>query len=289
MISNMLSISGYVPQKAHAPSSGNTTPSQSEFAALRTQTPDSFQATTPTGKSPQFQGKRDDFRKQTMARHLQEGFNLIKKGQYEQATRHFQNKKTLKAMDVGLEWGPFTFHPQIPVNANEAKKLIKTVAKQNMAFDKNGDLSIKFANIGLGDFTSDEPIQPQNDSESAILEHIRHEEALMAAEENIHTYQNMNGGREITYTPKPGKATDEDHEIDIATTLEKYEVPVTYDFLQRYRSRADHVIMPEVWDLVTDANGEVSRKNVSAEFRPALLNLSTSRPRNIRQGIITGR
>lgn len=281
MISNLLPTSSYANQKA-LPSSGNTAPSHSESSALPKQAPDSFQFTAQARSIPKFQGKRDDFRKQSMARHLQEGFNLIQKGEYEQATRHFQNKKALKAMDVGLEWGPFTFHPQIPTNAHDAKKLIKNVAKQNMAFNKNGELSIKFANIGLGDFTSDEPIQPQSATEAAILKHIRHEEALMAAEENIHTYQNMNGGRPITYKPERGKASEDDNEIDIATTLEQFGVPVTYDFLQRYRDRANHVIMPEVWDLVTDANGEVSRKNVSTESQSAILNLSTSRTGNIR-------
>jgi hypothetical protein len=84
----------------------------------------------------------------------------------------------------------------------------------------------------------------------------------MAAEENIHTYQNMDGGKNVTYHPAAGEETDDDHEIDIATTLEKFKLPLTSDFLRRYRGRAQHIQQTEVLDLVQDDNGKVSMVKV---------------------------
>lgn len=194
-----------------------------------------------------------------MAIHLQTGFNLMKEGKFEEATEHFQNAQSLKAMDIRRKWGVMTVSHEIPETVDAAKDLVQSTARENMAFDKDGKLSIKFANIGLIlDPEIRQDIEQNHPQQAAILKHLMHENALMAAEESIHTYQHMRK-KTLSYEPVLGQEGDEDGEIDIATTLEKYGVPVTQDFLERYRGRRENVSHPQVWDLVETEQGEITR------------------------------
>lgn len=84
----------------------------------------------------------------------------------------------------------------------------------------------------------------------------------MAAEENLHIYQNLYGGKTITYKPKPGHESSNDDEIDIAATFAAHKLPITEDFLNRYTGRREHAQDSEVWDLVAGHNGEIQRVQV---------------------------
>jgi hypothetical protein len=194
-----------------------------------------------------------------MALHLQTGFNLMKDGKFEEATTHFQNLQSLNTMGVSRKWGATQFVHEVPETVDAAKDLVQAAARENMAFDKGGKLSIKFANIGLIlDPEAKADIEQNHPQQAAILKHLAHENALMAAEESIHTYQHMRKNT-LSYEPLEGQESDDDGEIDIATTLEKYNVPVTRDFLDRYRGRHENVSHPQVWDLVETDQGEIAR------------------------------
>lgn len=194
-----------------------------------------------------------------MALHLQTGFNLMKDGKFEEATTHFQNLQSLNTMGISRKWGAMQFVHEVPDTVDAAKDLIQATARENMAFNKGGKLSVKFANIGLMlKPETREDIERNHPQQAAILKHLAHENALMAAEENIHTYQNMRK-QLLSYEPSQGQASDDDDEIDIATTLEKYKVPLTRDFLDRYRRRHENVSHPQVWDLVETEQGEIIR------------------------------
>lgn len=194
-----------------------------------------------------------------MALHLQTGFNLMKDGKFEEATTHFQNLQSLNTMGISRKWGAMQFVHEVPDTVDAAKALVQATARENMAFNNGGNLSVKFANIGLMlKPETREDIERNHPQQAAILKHLEHENALMAAEETIHTYQNMRK-QLLSYEPSQGQASDDDDEIDIATTLEKYDVPVTRDFLDRYRGRQENISHLQVWDLVETDQGEITR------------------------------
>ncbi len=202
-----------------------------------------------------------------MINHLYRGFHLIKDGQYREATEHFQNAKALKEMGV-VGTADHEIKMALPANASQAKQLVQTLAGKHMAYN-SGSLRINFAKLSFPDFQATEAanrhrrfpsLQGKDDSEKAIREYLRHEEALMAAEENIHTYQNMRGGAHVSYVEKPG---DKDPgELDIAATFEQQGVPVTNDFIKRYAGRDRQIRNTEIWDLIDGPQGEVHRVRI---------------------------
>lgn len=212
-----------------------------------------------------------------MAIHLQSGFNLMKAERFEEATDHFQDAKKLKGLGIDRRWGGMQLHTEAPDSIETAKAMIQETARKNMAIDDHGKLSINFSNIGLLiDPETRKAIEQNNPAQAAILKHLAHENALMAAEETIHTYQHMRKNN-LSYEPLLGKESSDDGEIDIATTLEQYGVPVTRDFLNRYKGRSENVNHTKVWDLVETPDGEITR---------ILLPQQTAR-KNKRKGILT--
>lgn len=262
MISNSVVQAAYPAMAKQLMSTANSQFVPSPLSNRSSGNSDSFEATGKTISSPRFAGRHDQH-KAAMRKHVQDGIKLIKQRRFEEALDHFQSNKRLGAMDVDVADPVCIVSFEPPTSVEEAKQFIRNVSRINMAFSDKEDLSIKFARIAFmdqetGDFLTPEP----GTSEAEILDYINYEQALMAAEENIHTYQNMDGGKNVTYHPAAGEETDEDHEIDIATTLEKFGLPLTRDFLRRYRGRAEHIQQTEVFDLVQDDTGKVSMVKV---------------------------
>jgi len=231
---------------------------------------DTFQRTGEASTNRTNRTATSDPRQKQMVFHLQKGFNLIKKGEYLAAVGHFQNEKALNKMGVSIKETPI-WEQAIPATVQDAKRLAWTLSRRNMAYNNNGSLSIDFARLYLPDFNSSEAatqqtiplLKPKNSSEAAILQHLQHEEALMAAEENIHTYQNLMGGRHVSYVSQPGDEQFNLPELDIASTFEQHRVPVTQDFLLRYPGRPAQIRKTEVWEL-TEHGGKIKRVRLRA-------------------------
>lgn len=113
------------------------------------ETSDAFSASPELQRAQKFSGSsRPTPLQMAMSIHLNKGFQAIKNGDFEAAIKHFQDKASLKALDVRREWGRFAFAHTTPSTIEEAKYLVLKAAKENMAFNKDGIFSIKFANIG---------------------------------------------------------------------------------------------------------------------------------------------
>lgn len=218
---------------------------------------DSFQLVNRnTAPAPRFSGWPAE-NKRPVREHIQNGCQLIVRRRYEEAIDHFQNANWLRGQGISADTR-YIMMKGLPETIQEAKALIRQASKINMAFNDNGSLSVKFARIVFLDPSKGGPIQPEpGTSEAEMLNFINLEQALMSAEENMHLYQDIDDGKNITYRPKPGEESLDDHEIDIATTLDKFKLPLTNDFLKRYKGRAEHVTQGYGFDLALDETGEV--------------------------------
>lgn len=105
-------------------------------------------------------------------------------------------------------------------------------------------------------------LKPKNASEAAVLEHLQHEEALMAAEENIHTYQNLRGGQLLSDVHLLQDTGYDLPELDIAATFEQHGIPVTRDFIERYPGREGQIRKAPVWDLFPGPDGSMLRLKI---------------------------
>lgn len=204
-------------------------------------------------------------RREAMARHLEAGFDLMKAERFAEAIRHFQDAKRLNAMGIGVTsdrraGGRLGGRLSLPVTVQEAKARVCETAGQNWFFKDSN--TIRFANMLAWGLANRAEMVGDDSNKATIFRHLMHENALMAAEENIHACQKLLG-QNLTYQPLPGAEPfepefSEDDEIDIAATLARYGVPVTRDFMARYPGRGQHVSHPQVWDLV-ESKGQITR------------------------------
>lgn len=222
-------------------------PRPGQPSVLDTQGADSFQPTRKTtAVKPQFSGASPR-QKGMMKRHINKGIELIRDGKYEEAVEHFQNRERLGEMDVDGHYPVCVYYRNPSISVEDAKRLVNRVALRNMAFNIDDELSIKFGRILFLNEALHEPAP--GTPEANIVNYVHYEQALMAAEENIHTYQNMDDGKNVTYHPAAGEETLDDYEIDIATTLERFGLPLTQEFLKRYKDRAKRIQADEALDL----------------------------------------
>ena len=167
--------------------------------------------------------------------HISEGLKLIREEKYEEAIDHFSDKKALKKIGYYLGRGECIFRFKIPTCPEALKQLVDHYATKSMC--KSDQKTLNMARIAFAPHNDMYGIlKPENSAEEAALQQIRHEEALVHAEENLHALQDVLG-HNITYFDT---ANEEHYEIDIATTLAAENVPMTPNFLQRY-GREEHV------------------------------------------------
>lgn len=167
-----------------------------------------------------------------LQQHIEDGLGLIRQGYYEEGMEHFYNPDFLKSVRLTLIHGKFFPVEKIPTTQDDIQKVLRKVHDKNW-YRQNG--SIELAQLGF--MKDGQSLLPQTSAERKAVQQLLHEQALMYAEEHIHALQAMKG-KNITFFPtNPVAHADE---VDIATTLAHYNVPLTEAFLHRY-NRIAHV------------------------------------------------
>jgi hypothetical protein len=161
--------------------------------------------------------------------HISQGLELIREEKYEDAIKHFSDAQALKKIGYLLGRGQCIFNPEIPTSPEAIKELVDQYATKSMCKSDQKTLSMaKIAFVASNHFYR--VLEPQDSIEKDAIKQIRHEEALVHAEENMHALQDVIG-HNITYF-EPGN--EDDYEIDIAATMAEENVPMTENFLKRY-------------------------------------------------------
>lgn len=150
------------------------------------------------------------------------GLESIKSGDYQAAIDHFRNKD--KARELGLTYrseDAKAIQIMRPVQEGDIRYLQDELAKASKVDLTSGTIKP----------SSFFPVIFENGKEVVfeVPTELRHEEALLQAEEWLHGVQYLNEGKTLT-----GAA---DVETDIAIYLHNNDVPMTEAFLDRYGRR----------------------------------------------------
>jgi hypothetical protein len=164
--------------------------------------------------------------------HIEHGLQLIREGQYEKSMEYFQNKNFLNKIRIALIYGRPQALEKIPTSQQGIKKALEMVHDKNWYY-KSGSIELS----ELIFISKGQPVLPKTSEEQKALRQLQHEQALMFAEEHVHALQALKR-QNITFFPNEPIAHAD--EIDIATTLAFYNVPLTEAFLRRYK-RSEYI------------------------------------------------
>jgi hypothetical protein len=193
-----------------------------------------FRSSSPKGSRPaktslaslQLEGKQNII---AFRDHIGQGLELIREEKYEDAIKHFSDAQALKKIGYLLGRGQCIFSSKIPTSPEAIRELVDQYATKSMCKSNQKTLSMaKIAFVPSSHVYG--VLEPQDSIEKDAIKQIRHEEALVHAEENMHALQDVLG-HNITYF-EPGN--EDDYEIDIAATMAEENVPMTENFLKRY-------------------------------------------------------
>jgi hypothetical protein len=165
--------------------------------------------------------------------HIEQGLQLIREGEYKESMDHFQNQSFLQKLRIKLIYGRTQALEAIPTSQHGIQKALSKVHDKNW-YHTSG--SIELAQLVF--IKKGQPVFPKTPQEQMALRQLQHEQALMYAEEHIHALQALKK-QNITFAPN--KLVAHADEIDIATTLASYNVPLTEAFLRRY-NRLNYIL-----------------------------------------------
>jgi hypothetical protein len=161
--------------------------------------------------------------------YISQGLALIREEKYEDAIEHFNDAQALKKIGYLLGRGQCIFSTKIPTSPKAIRELVDQYATKSIC--KSDQKTLSMARIAFVHSNQMyRALEPQDATEEDAIKQIRHEEALVQAEENMHALQDVLG-HNITYV-EPGN--EDDYEIDIAATMAEENIPMTENFLKRY-------------------------------------------------------
>jgi hypothetical protein len=176
---------------------------------------------------------RQDVRQAIVANSMEafcrEGLALIRAGDFERATAHFEKPEVFKLAGYNFEVNNVIELDRL--TENDILENLHLVASRSWFYP---DSKMIYPSVGI----LREGLVPRNDHERTLLTKWRRELALVYAEETTHGRQHYTGGlvskraRLIEHLPQP-------HEADIAAFFFEQGVNLSYDFMKnRYATRA---------------------------------------------------
>ncbi len=149
--------------------------------------------------------------------HVQQGGKLIADRKFGEAIRHFRNKAA--AQDAGFVMGNAREILLDNVDPHRIQDLSNLIAANSWFM--NGKEIIVSGAVIVGKRISDMSDGEMSNAEKSLA----HEIALIHMEEHLHGLQHLRGGPLVGY---------EDKEVDVASYMQKNNIPLTDAFLRRY-------------------------------------------------------
>lgn len=155
-----------------------------------------------------------------LEKYIKQGLEFIKSKDFEAASVHFKNRQIAESLGLFYEDGQ-SFGLKVSPTEGQIARLADSVARNSWFWSEHPERTIELSDVY--------PIPP-NEAQVEMPEALKHEIALVHAEEWLHALQYLRG-HSLT--------GQKDGESDVALYLKRHEVPITETFLKRYPSRSE--------------------------------------------------